>query len=72
MMFKVPSLCDILLFQSRITVTWAKKWDVAQPEMSGLDASIRGELGQGEGDWPKFWVPPFFKHPWDYDNHKKK
>lgn len=31
--------------------------------MSGIDASVRGGLGQGEADWPKLWVPPFFKHP---------
>lgn len=45
---------------------------MAQPEMSVTDATIRGGLGQGKADWLKLWVPPFFKHPFVYDSHKKE
>lgn len=40
--------------------------------MSRTDANVRDRLNQGKADWPKFWVPPFFKHPCVYDSHKKK
>lgn len=44
---------------------------MAQPEMSGTDATIRGRLGQGKANQPKLWVPPLFKHPCVYDSQKE-
>lgn len=40
--------------------------------MSRSNASVRDGLGQNEADWPKLWVPPFFKHLCVYDSNKKK
>lgn len=45
---------------------------MAQREMSVTDATIREGLDQGEADWLKLCVPPFFKHLCVYDSHKKK
>ena len=61
-MFKVPFLRDILLFQS-IIGAWAKRWDVAQPEMSWIDASVRGGLGQDEGWLFQALDPSFLQAP---------
>ena len=46
-----------------IIEAWAKRWDVAQTEMSGIDASVRGGLGQGEGWLAQALGPSFLQAP---------
>lgn len=46
--------------------------NVAQPEVSSINANIRDGLGQNEVDWPKLWVLPFSKHLCVYDSNKKE